>query len=156
MCAAKGSNYGRREILLVLEGDLHLVPFPVLKPSGGMTIVSDSGSNNEGNGISTEYMCERFSLLVVPSLTALRANQRSARAAMLAANKNNDGQQSPNNMTALVVGNPRLPSCITEQWGWGEIPYAEQEAAMVAEMLQSTALVGTQVWHQNMLNSLTY
>lgn len=49
------------------------------------------------------------------------------------------------NMTALVVGNPRLPSTVTEQWGWSDIPHAEQEAAMVAEMLQAKALVGSQV-----------
>jgi len=45
-------------------------------------------------------------------------------------------------MSALVVGNPRLPSCITSQWGWTDMPQAEQEAAMVADMLQATALVG--------------
>ncbi|XP_068086833.1 tetratricopeptide repeat protein 28 [Anabrus simplex] len=132
---------GRRELLLVLEGELYLVPFPVLKPGG-------TGTD------STEYLCERFSLLVVPSLTSLRTNQRTARA--LAASKLNassptgtgavidSSQQSANNMTALVVGNPRLPGSVTEQWGWGEIPYAEQEAAMVAEMLQAKALVGSQ------------
>lgn len=49
------------------------------------------------------------------------------------------------NMTALVVGNPRLPSTVTEQWGWSDIPHAEQEAGMVAEMLQAKALVGSQV-----------
>ena len=48
-------------------------------------------------------------------------------------------------MSALVVGNPRLPTCVTEQWGWGDIPYAEQEAEMVAEMLQTKALTGSQV-----------
>lgn len=48
-------------------------------------------------------------------------------------------------MTALVVGNPRLPSTVTEQWGWSDIPHAEQEATMVAEMLQAKALVGSQV-----------
>lgn len=48
-------------------------------------------------------------------------------------------------MSALVVGNPRLPACVTEQWGWGDIPYAEQEAEMVAEMLQTKALIGSQV-----------
>ena len=129
-----------------MEGDLYLVPFPVLKPNGGMSNVSDSASS-EGGGVSTEYLCERFSLLVVPSLTALRSNQRSARAALLAASKISEGQQAQgtNNMSALVVGNPRLPSSVTEQWGWADIPYAEQEAAMVAEMLQASALTGTQV-----------
>lgn len=56
---------GRRELLLVLEGDLYLVPFPVLKPPA-------TAENS-----SVEYLSERFSLLVVPSLTSLRANQKS-------------------------------------------------------------------------------
>nr|CAD7396932.1 unnamed protein product [Timema cristinae] len=59
---------GRRELLLVLEGELYLVPFPLLKPNGS------------SNG-SIEYLCERFSLLIVPSLTSLRNNQKLARAA---------------------------------------------------------------------------
>lgn len=48
------------------------------------------------------------------------------------------------NMSALVVGNPRLPACVTEQWGWNDIPHAEQEAEMVGEMLQTKALIGSQ------------
>jgi hypothetical protein len=48
-------------------------------------------------------------------------------------------------MSALVIGNPLLPASVTEQWGWGDIPHAEQEAVMVADMLQSQALVATQV-----------
>lgn len=48
-------------------------------------------------------------------------------------------------MSALVIGNPRLPTSVTEQWGWSDIPYAEQEAEMVAEMLHAKALIGSQV-----------
>jgi hypothetical protein len=48
-------------------------------------------------------------------------------------------------MSALVIGNPLLPASVTEQWGWGDIPHAEQEAVMVADMLQSQALVAAQV-----------
>ncbi|XP_076066891.1 tetratricopeptide repeat protein 28 [Oratosquilla oratoria] len=102
-----------RELMLVLEGDLYLVPFPVLK---GVTC--------------TDYLCERYSLLVVPSISALKVNQRT---------KNKpSGEQT----TALVLGNPKLPSAVTDQWGWGDIPYAEQEANIVAEMLQTKALTG--------------
>lgn len=49
------------------------------------------------------------------------------------------------NMTALVVGNPKLPLTVTEQWGWADIPHAEQEANMVSEMLQAKSLLGAQV-----------
>ncbi|CAG2058207.1 unnamed protein product, partial [Timema podura] len=127
---------GRRELLLVLEGELYLVPFPLLKPNG---------SSND----SIEYLCERFSLLIVPSLTSLRNNQKLARAASkLSSNASIGGtmdqSQQNMNMSALVVGNPSVPCSVTEQWGWDAIPYAEQEAAMVAEMLQAKALVTSQ------------
>lgn len=103
-----------RELMLVLEGDLYLVPFPVLK-----------GTN------CNDYLCERYSLLVVPSISALKVSQRSK-------NSKPSGEQT----SALVIGNPKLPSTVTEQWGWGDIPYAEQEANIVAEMLQTKALTG--------------
>jgi CHAT domain-containing protein len=46
----------------------------------------------------------------------------------------------------LVVGNPKLPSGITEQWGWNNLPLAEQEAVMIGELLQtSTAMTSPAV-----------
>jgi hypothetical protein len=111
-----------------------LVPFPILKPSG--------------SGDSSEYLCERFSLLAVPSLMSLRSNQRPARTVMTTASKTNAGAaESNNNMSALVIGNPLLPGSVTEQWGWRHSPHAEQEAVMVADMLQSQALIAAQVSH---------
>jgi hypothetical protein len=113
-----------------------LVPFPILKPNGG--------------GDSSEYLCERFSLLAVPSLMSLRSNQRSTRTIMTTASKTNAGAaESSNNMSALVIGNPLLPGSVTEQWGWGHIPHAEQEAVMVADMLQAQALLAAQVLHSD-------
>lgn len=49
----------RKELILVLEGDLYLVPFPVLR------------SSNDG----AEYLCERYSLFVIPNLLALRSSR---------------------------------------------------------------------------------
>lgn len=54
---------GRRDLLLVLEGDLYLVPFPVLRPA----------ASQDGIG---EYLSERFSLLIVPSLSSLKISQK--------------------------------------------------------------------------------
>ena len=128
---------GRRELLLVLEGELYLVPFPVLKPGG--------------NADTSEYLCERFSLLVVPSLTSLRC----ARSATAGAGKANGGPgDTPNGMPALVVGNPLLPNSVTEQWGWGDIPHAEQEAVMVADMLQAQGLVQAQASKEAVLRQI--
>jgi hypothetical protein len=65
---------------------------------------------------------------------------------MAASSKTSTGtSESTNNMSALVIGNPLLPGSVTEQWGWGDIPHAEQEAVMVADMLQAQALVAAQV-----------
>ena len=41
-----------------------------------------------------------------------------------------------NNSKCLVVGNPRLPSAVAEQWGWSDIPYAAQEASLIGEIMQ--------------------
>lgn len=45
-----------RQLVLVLEGELYLIPFALLKGSS-----------------SNEYLYERFSLISVPSLTSLEA-----------------------------------------------------------------------------------
>lgn len=63
----KGLNVGgnsktgtnKRELILVLESDLYLVPFPVLR----------SASEN------SEFLCERFSLLVVPNVSSLKSGR---------------------------------------------------------------------------------
>lgn len=138
-----------RELVLVLDGDLYLVPFALLKPQ-----------------TSNDYLCERFSLMVSPSLTSLRTGQKmssrnqrllmqqAARSAGSApplvhplsavslstyAESMDQAQQATT--SALVVGNPRMSQSVTEQWGWTDIPYAEQEAAVVAEMLQTPSLL---------------
>lgn len=46
-----------RQLVLVLEGELYLIPFALLKGSS-----------------SNEYLYERFSLISVPSLASLGAN----------------------------------------------------------------------------------
>jgi hypothetical protein len=66
---------------------------------------------------------------------------------MTTASKTNTGAAESNNMSALVIGNPLLPGSVTEQWGWGHSPHAEQEAVMVADMLQAQALIAAQVSH---------
>lgn len=102
------------ELVLVLEGDLYLVPFAMLK---GVT--------------SPETLCEKYSLLVSPSLTSIKN----------AKNRSNKGN-SEDISNALVIGNPKIPSAISEQWGWPDIPYSAQEAEVIAEVMQTTALTG--------------
>ncbi|XP_068900354.1 tetratricopeptide repeat protein 28 isoform X3 [Tenebrio molitor] len=118
-------NTNRRELILVLEGDLYLVPFPVLR----------SSSEN------SEYLCERFSLLIVPNVSSLRGGRT----------RKQEGDQA---VRSLIVGNPKLPSAVTEHWGWKDIPQAEQEATMVAELLQAQVLLGSSATKEQILNQI--
>ncbi|KAF5284646.1 hypothetical protein FQR65_LT13477 [Abscondita terminalis] len=123
----KGATHkgSRRELILVLESDLYLVPFPVLR------------SSNE----SSEYLCERFSLLVLPNLSSLRVSR----------SRKTETEEA---VKTLVVGNPKLPHSVVEHWGWKDIPQAEQEASIVAELLQTQALVGGQATKEQVLAQL--
>ncbi|CAH1107767.1 unnamed protein product [Psylliodes chrysocephalus] len=119
-----GSN--RRELILVLEGDLYLVPFPLLR------------SANE----NSEYLCERFSLFVVPNLSTLRSGRLRKQ------------DETVSTVRSIVVGNPKLPSAVTEHWGWKDIPQSEQEATMVAELLQTQALVGSLATKEQVISQI--
>lgn len=127
----------KKELILVLEGDLFLVPFPVLR------------SSQE----NAEYLCERFSLLSIPNLGALnrRSNTKPRR-------NQSQGQEVPAQGTetvkSLIVGNPKLPTGVLEQWGWKDIPQAEHEATMVAELLQTHALVGNDATKHTIMTQL--
>lgn len=55
------------------------------------------------------------------------------------------GVNESSNMTTLVVGNPLLPNYLNEQLNLNELPHTEQEASMVAEMLQTKPLIKAQV-----------
>ncbi|KAI5696189.1 hypothetical protein M8J75_009497 [Diaphorina citri] len=119
---------GRNELLLVLEGDLYLVPFPLLKPKEG----------------ASEYLSERFNVLLLPSLCFLK-NMRS---------KSRTTPSGGDVMKALVLGNPRLPLPVTQQWGWSDLPQAAQEAQVVADMLQCPALLNSQASKEIVLREL--
>ncbi|KAM8721437.1 hypothetical protein ACLKA7_007329 [Drosophila subpalustris] len=124
---ASVSRQGRRELILVLDSALYLVPFAILRAAG------DDG----------EYLSERCALLTAPSLQSLRGRCRSRR----------DRGRPP---TALVVGGPRVPAALAERWGWAaaESPAALQEAAMVADMLQANALAGCNATKESVLAEL--
>ncbi|GAB6029967.1 Tetratricopeptide repeat protein 28 [Chamberlinius hualienensis] len=127
----------QKELVVVLEGDLYLVPFSVLR-----------GTN------STDYLCERFDLLVVPSISALKKLPKSKSVTATAKTRGSSEEANPTT-TALVVGNPKLSSSITEQWGWDDIPYAEQEASCVAEILGTVPLLGPTATKDTVLRELS-
>ncbi|KAH8360311.1 hypothetical protein KR200_001481 [Drosophila serrata] len=124
---ATTNRQGRRELVLVLDSSLYLVPFAILR-----------AAREDG-----EYLSERCAILTAPSLQSLRGRPKPRR----------DRARPPK---ALVVGGPRVPSTLAESWGWAgaESPAALQEAAMVADMLQATALAGSNATKESVLAEL--
>lgn len=115
-------------MILVLENELYLIPFAVLR------------SGQDG----AEYFSERCSLLTVPSLQTLRQKSR-----MKTRNQSANGTTS-----ALVVG-PRIPVSLTESMTWTESAASIQEAAMVSDMLQAKTLVASNATKNNVLTELS-
>ncbi|XP_035496127.2 tetratricopeptide repeat protein 28-like isoform X1 [Scophthalmus maximus] len=120
-----------RQLVMVLEGELYLIPFALLKGSS-----------------SNEYLYERFSLIAVPSIHGLGS---SAKAHSRRAGPAPCGGVS----MAAVVGNPRLPSPVMDRWLWGPMPSAEEEALMVAELLGCHPLAGPSATKERVMSALT-
>lgn len=118
---------GYKEMILVLENELYLIPFAVLR------------SGQDG----AEYLSERCSLLTVPSLQTLRQKSR-----IKTRNQSANGTAS-----ALVVG-PRIPLSFTESTTWSDSAASLQEAAMVSDMLQAKTLVASNATKNNVLTEL--
>ncbi|KAJ8338855.1 hypothetical protein SKAU_G00356410 [Synaphobranchus kaupii] len=120
-----------RQLVLVLEGELYLIPFALLKGSS-----------------SNEYLYERFSLIAVPSIGSLGASA-----------KTHPRRAGPalcgGGSMAAVVGNPRLPSSVMDRWLWGPMPSAEEEAVMVSELLGCQPLAGPAATKERVMSALT-
>ncbi|RXM96577.1 Tetratricopeptide repeat protein 28 [Acipenser ruthenus] len=120
-----------RQLILVLEGELYLIPFALLKGSS-----------------SNEYLYERFSLIAIPSIQSLSSSAKSH------SKKNAPTYSSPTSMAA-VIGNPKLPSSIMDRWLWGPMPSAEEEAYMVSELLGCQPLVGPAATKERVMSALS-
>uniref|UniRef100_A0A8D0GU31 Tetratricopeptide repeat protein 28 n=1 Tax=Sphenodon punctatus TaxID=8508 RepID=A0A8D0GU31_SPHPU len=120
-----------RQLILVLEGELYLIPFALLKGSS-----------------SNEYLYERFSLIAVPSIRSLNPNAKSH-------SRKNVPTYSSSSSMAAVIGNPKLPSAVMDRWLWGPMPSAEEEASMVSELLGCQPLVGSLATKDRVMSALT-
>ncbi|XP_056385526.1 tetratricopeptide repeat protein 28 isoform X3 [Hyla sarda] len=120
-----------RQLVLVLEGELYLIPFALLKGSS-----------------SNEYLYERFSLIAVPSIRSLNINSKSHL-------RKNAPIYSSSTSMAAVIGNPKLPPSVMDRWLWGPMPSAEEEAYMVAELLGCQPLVGSLATKDKVMSALT-
>nr|XP_057912618.1 tetratricopeptide repeat protein 28 [Doryrhamphus excisus] len=127
-----GGPVGRhRQLVLVLEGDLYLVPFALLKGSS-----------------SNEYLYEMFSLVCVPSLVSLQCSMKPP--------PRLDGSLSccDGGSVAAVVGAPRLPSGLMRRWLWGPLPSAQDEALWLGEQLGCRPLTGVNATKERVLAAL--
>ncbi|CAD7674271.1 unnamed protein product [Nyctereutes procyonoides] len=120
-----------RQLVLVLEGELYLIPFALLKGSS-----------------SNEYLYERFALIAVPSIRSLGPQSKSHL-------RKNPPTYSSSTSMAAVVGNPKLPSAVMDRWLWGPMPSAEEEAYMVSELLGCQPLVGSVATKERVMSALT-
>ncbi|CAH1801728.1 unnamed protein product, partial [Owenia fusiformis] len=115
-----------KELVLVLQGDLYLVPFAVLKPSQ-----------------AGDSLYERFHMIAVPSIRALQASQSQA--------MNSNNQECSG---AVIVGNPKMTQGVRERWQWTDLPQTEHECRMVSEMLGSKALFGINATREAVLSDV--
>lgn len=116
----------RKELIMVVEKSLFLAPLPALQSTS-----------------SEDYLCERFSLLVVPSLAALKKRSRTPM------------PEGGATVAALVAGNPTLPDKVREEFGWPEsVSSAETETGIVAELLETRPLIGSEATRSAVLRSL--
>ncbi|KAL6096476.1 ttc28 [Pungitius sinensis] len=120
-----------RQLVLVLEAELYLVPFALLKGSS-----------------SNEYLYERFSLISVPSLGSLGAAIKPP------PGRGGPALCSDGGSVAAVVGAPRLPPSVMDRWLWGPLPSAQDEALWLGEQLGCRPLTGAAATKERVLAAL--
>lgn len=118
-----------RNLVLVLQGDLYLVPFAMLRPTE-----------------SNHYLFERYNLIIMPSITALQPDNHHSRT----------GRPTIDSSGAVVIGNPKLTSAIQQQWQLKDIPGSEYEARIVAELLTAKPLIGQEATKTAILQQLEH
>ncbi|XP_050408833.1 tetratricopeptide repeat protein 28 [Patella vulgata] len=118
---------GPIDLVLVLQGDLYLIPFMMLKKEE-----------------EEEYFYEKFNLIVVPSISALQNTQKMDKY----------GRPVIDSSGALVVGNPKLTPSVCQHWHLKEIPGAEYEARIVGELLSCRPLIGAEATKGAILHQL--
>ncbi|KAJ7987050.1 hypothetical protein DPEC_G00334740 [Dallia pectoralis] len=129
---SSGAVGRHRQLVLVLEGELYLVPFALLKGSS-----------------SNEYLYERFNILSVPSLGSLGTAAKSHPRRGAPFLRGGGGS-----LTA-VVGAPSLPSRVMERWLWGPLPSAHEEAHRLGELLNCQPLTGTHATKERVLAAMS-
>ncbi|XP_048757568.2 tetratricopeptide repeat protein 28-like isoform X3 [Ostrea edulis] len=118
---------GPIDLVLVLQGELYLIPFPVLRKEQNQ-----------------EYMFERFNLNIMPSITALSNGQKRDR----------HGRPVIDSSGAVIIGNPKMSSSVSQGWCFKDIPGSEYEARIVGELLTSRPLIGAEANKAVVMNQI--
>ncbi|MDJ0579478.1 CHAT domain-containing tetratricopeptide repeat protein [Crocosphaera sp.] len=114
------------EIVIIPDGELFKVPFAALK-----------NNNNQ-------YLIENHTLRVAPSIQLLKFTAQQ------------QAKQTPKNFkTALIVGNPEMPRGNNNQ-PLDPLPGTEEEAYAIAELLDTTPLIGENATEWLIKNNIEY
>uniref|UniRef100_A0A673K3A1 Tetratricopeptide repeat protein 28 n=1 Tax=Sinocyclocheilus rhinocerous TaxID=307959 RepID=A0A673K3A1_9TELE len=124
-----------RQLVLVLEGELYLIPFALLKGSS-----SNEYLNMQNINFTLTVLAHKLTLFL-----SLQVHPRRSGPVVC-----NGGSSM-----AAVVGNPRLPPSVMDRWLWGPMPTAEEEAHMVADLLGCQPLAGPAATKERVMSALT-
>lgn len=113
--SGSGQSVDPVDLVLVLQGDLYLIPFLMLRREQ-----------------AESFLFEKYTTIIVPSISSLHNAKAS----------DSRGRAIIQSSGALVVSNPRLTSTIRQHWGLQEIPGAEFEARILGELLTCRPLIG--------------
>jgi CHAT domain-containing protein/Tfp pilus assembly protein PilF len=102
-------------IIFIPQRDLSLVPFPALH-----------------DAITDKFLIEQHTVLIAPSIMALKLTRQKKERI-----RNMDWNLEQNQINALIVGNPTMPSENLQL-----LPYAEEEAKEIASLLNTKAIIG--------------
>ena len=118
------SHLRGNELVIVPDGELFLVPFGALQDT------------------ESRYLCESFSIRVIPSLTCLKM--------ILDAPTDHHCKRG-----ALVVGDPWVSEVVTDEGRkLNQLPGARKEAEMIAAIMKTSALIGSDATKEAVLSRL--
>ena len=118
------SHLRGNELVIVPDGEFFLVPFGALQDT------------------ESRYLCESFSIRVIPSLTCLKM--------ILDAPTDHHCKRG-----ALVVGDPWVREVVTDEGGkLNQLPGARKEAEMIAAIMKTSALIGSDATKEAVLSRL--
>ena len=118
------SHLSGNELVIVPDGEFFLVPFGALQDT------------------ESRYLCESFSIRVIPSLTCLKM--------ILGAPTDHHCKRG-----ALVVGDPWVREVVTDEGRkLNQLPGARKEAEMIAAIMKTSALIGSDATKEAVLSRL--